>query len=813
MAVGTKDGLNNIVDWVDVGKGNKASLNVSRLVRGQEYYLSLVAVDNAGNRSAVVTSPAWQAEPLVNDFEVSGSNLNLNSSSYKIFRNSSGEKFISGGFTKYGVNNVGCEGRVTSAGVIDTQFYGSESYRFCSGNVKKAAVQTISSVDYTLVAGTLTQISGVKSAANFFRLKPNGELDSTFSQNIGTGFTGGAITDFAISSDNKIIVVGSFTVFNGASVGRIVRLNVDGTLDSTFAVGTGFDAVANSVTITPAGKVVVGGTFTKVNNVSVPRFIVMLNTNGSVDSTFSTNAGVGFDQVDAYATVSFVGLSSGGKILVGGRFTKYGATMGAICSVMLNTDGTLDTTYRSNIFAYMSCVSITKIWEITDSYIYTGSISTYNAISYNGILKVNKATGAADTTFRSNLNADIANHSVRGVFEDGGKIILVGGFNSVNGDTNYDHITRVSQSGIRDTTFGYTKANGFIGVVDGALLGSDGKYRIFGNLDHYGGTAAAGFLKLKADNTVDVNFASAVAMATTGMVNSVYYPSGTGRIFIRGYSPSLPGYKSVCVNETDGGACTSNAFENLLPDSIGRFSDESALVSEAHPTIDDLTISRRLNKQNVMSTSFDTNYDNLGIIDPNYLRRFSAINDKVLLTGEFIDVGSITIAGLFRLNGDGTADTAFNAKVGAGFSDDSGPVSTGAVYSNKMHDLFVAHNGGSGIKYNNDSVPTDLMFVKLNWSGEPDLNFMANASQYLKVIRVDGMTFLPDNRVLIWGDLLVNGQSRNLVRLENDGHVDLKFDSITQLKNSSIFDVSYDDDDNLLIAASGTISFKGQILG
>lgn len=87
MAVGTKDGLNNIVDWVDVGKGNKASLNVSRLVRGQEYYLSLVAVDNAGNRSAVVTSPAWQAEPLVNDFEVSGSNLNLNSSSYKIFRN------------------------------------------------------------------------------------------------------------------------------------------------------------------------------------------------------------------------------------------------------------------------------------------------------------------------------------------------------------------------------------------------------------------------------------------------------------------------------------------------------------------------------------------------------------------------------------------------------------------------------------------------------------------------------------------------------------------------------------------------------
>jgi hypothetical protein len=37
------------------------------------------------------------------------------------------------------------------------------------------------------------------------------------------------------------LVGGDFTSYNGTSVNRVIRLNTDGSVDNTFSIGTGFN--------------------------------------------------------------------------------------------------------------------------------------------------------------------------------------------------------------------------------------------------------------------------------------------------------------------------------------------------------------------------------------------------------------------------------------------------------------------------------------------------------------------------------------------------------------------------------------------
>lgn len=89
----------------------------------------------------------------------------------------------------------------------------------------------------------------------------------------------------------------------------------DGTLDTTFStnLGGGFNGNVWSVAAQTDGKVVVGGSFTAVNGVTSNR-IARLNADGTVDAAFSANLGTGPDN-----DVLSVAVQTDGKIvLVGG---------------------------------------------------------------------------------------------------------------------------------------------------------------------------------------------------------------------------------------------------------------------------------------------------------------------------------------------------------------------------------------------------------------------------------------------------------------------------------------------------------------
>jgi hypothetical protein len=60
----------------------------------------------------------------------------------------------------------------------------------------------------------------------------------------GTGFNG-PVYSLAVTSGGKVYASGRFTQYNGVSAVGIARLNANGTLDSTFSVGTGFAFFGN----------------------------------------------------------------------------------------------------------------------------------------------------------------------------------------------------------------------------------------------------------------------------------------------------------------------------------------------------------------------------------------------------------------------------------------------------------------------------------------------------------------------------------------------------------------------------------------
>jgi hypothetical protein len=84
-------------------------------------------------------------------------------------------------------------------------------------------------------------------------LKADGTLNPSFST--GNGFIGGSparadpisITALVPTSNRKLYVGGSLRTFNGANVQSLLRLNADGTLDSTFVTNVGYISGANVV--------------------------------------------------------------------------------------------------------------------------------------------------------------------------------------------------------------------------------------------------------------------------------------------------------------------------------------------------------------------------------------------------------------------------------------------------------------------------------------------------------------------------------------------------------------------------------------
>ena len=341
--------------------------------------------------------------------------------------------YIGGGFTQYPSGTTSNRlVRVNENGTRDTSFDIGSGF----GNNAVFSVTEDISTSQIYVGGSFTLFTGT-TINRFLRLNPDGSRDTSF--NIGTGFGGGTVYDSKIQSDGKILVFGYFTTFTGSSNPGIIRLNTDGSKDLTFSAGTGFSG-AGLVTngfIDNNNKIVCIGQFTGYNGTSYGR-IVRLNSDGSVDNTFS--AGTGFD------TFTYGGIHqlSNGQYMVFGDFASYNGTS-RLRAARLNYNGTLDTTYTP------STINNQVIGSALDSqnraYI-TGGFTSVSGVTTLGIARL-LSGGTYDTSYITGGGYNQAQGFLlpRVIIENSGSILWGGNFITYSGQTGINRILRTDTTG------------------------------------------------------------------------------------------------------------------------------------------------------------------------------------------------------------------------------------------------------------------------------------------------------------------------------------------------------------------------------
>jgi hypothetical protein len=106
---------------------------------------------------------------------------------------------------------------------------------------------------------------GVPVVGGITRLGADGTLDRSF--DVGSALSGTAGTMYTASvipdGSDRLYVAGSFKSFDGLAENNVIRLNPNGSVDTSFSGPADLDAVAYFAVAREGGGVLVSGDFTK----------------------------------------------------------------------------------------------------------------------------------------------------------------------------------------------------------------------------------------------------------------------------------------------------------------------------------------------------------------------------------------------------------------------------------------------------------------------------------------------------------------------------------------------------------------------
>ena len=575
-------------------------------------------------------------------------------------------------------------------------------------------------------------------------------------------------------------VGGGFTTYNGSASNRIIRLNSDGSIDTVFAMGNGFDGTVYS--LSPAtdgsGDVYVGGNFSSYNGTASSR-IILLNSDGSVDTAFAV--GSGFDNnVQSISPTN----DGSGDVYVGGNFSSYnGTTSNRI--IRLNSDGSVDTAFTSGFNSTVYSLSPTN--DGSGNVYVGGAFTTYNGSGSGStrIIRLN-SDGSVDTAFAigSGFNARV--RSISPATDGSGDVYVGGSFTTYNGSAS-NRIIRLNSDGSVDTAF--VVGSGFDNEVLSLSPAADGSGNVYagGYFTTYNGTGSNYIIRLNSDSSVDAGFA-----VGSGFDNEVLSLSpatdGSGDVYVGGLFTTYNGSASNRIirlnsdGSVDAGFAVGSGFDSDVQ-SLSTATDGSGdvYVGGSFTTYNGSASNRiiRLNSDGTVDTAFAVG-SGFGAFDE--IKSLSPTTDgsgDVYVGGGFTTYNGTNSNRIIRLNSDGTVDTAF--AVGDGFNND---VHSLSLATDGSGDVYV---GGIFTTYN---VTGSNYIIRLNSDGSVDAGFTVGSGFDNNVQSISPAT---DGS----GDVYVGGAfttyngtgSSRIIRLNSDGSVDSAF-AVGNGFNSTVFSLS-----------------------
>ena len=639
-----------------------------------------------------------------------------------------GKIIVGGGFVIVGGEIKSNLARLNADGTLDTSFHAE-----LDGTVRKIFLQSDGKI---LISGFFSEPNGF----NFARLNSDGSRDATFNSVQIVGI----VNSVAFQPDGKIIIGGNFSL--SSTLRRsLLRLNNDGTLDGTFNTNIAWTTFRTSnvrdVLLLPDGKILVGGMFYRVNDID--RFgLVRLNSDGSLDTTFP-------NQLSVDKIVFKLARQPDGKILVAGDFDMIqGIERRKIAR--LNADGTVDASFIPASLNFISSFFLQADGKILVNWFSNNPILPYLARlnadgSLDSTFNQNQSFGQAvvllpdgkiltvpSTTINNNLNF-IKIHRlnqdgsldntietfqakagiVRAILKQpDGKTLIGGGINSV-GTRYVQNIARLNQDGSIDNSF-----NGVIGTnlsvsVNTLALQPDGKILV--GLGFF--PEGKGVVRLNSDGSPDSSFNSGTIIASSfASVNSIALQSD-GKIYIGGdffYLHNGVQLASFVRLNSDGSLDTSFTLKPGNGSSVNKIivqPDGKILVAGSiRPGGNFRYAIERLNPNNTIDATFNNTLIISDTVDSPKVSSLALLPNGKILYGN---------SQIRRLNPNGSEDDTFSVLT--------------AVFPNftpkEISALTVQPNGkiligGSFISIANGSNSVNQRYAaRLNPDGAIDLSF------------------------------------------------------------------------------------------
>lgn len=413
-----------------------------------------------------------------------------------------GKIVIAGHFSEINgliANNIA---RLNSDGSFDLSF-GQRTG--CDGTVLSAALQTDGKV---IIGGEFSRYN-YQSSANLARLKKNGELDPSF--NVGKG-PNGKVNTIAILANDKILIGGSFTSYNGYSCSNIARLNKDGSFDAGFEK-TVADGAIRKIAIDRNGKIILAGDFKNVNGVS-KMAIVRLLANGKLDATFNATLVTGNE-----GRVNDFVISSRGQLYLAVVYNGYHGNPYEIGCIRLNRDGSTDTLFKIEERRFNE---IKTIAFNNDGKILVGGSGYYEGVTYPtpGIIAQLNTDGSLDTTFHYGALEKYLNNPVRTITVLENDRIIIGGDFTSGRNKPLDHFGLLNSDGSINADFIGSASNN---VYTTLLIGTE-KMIVGGAFSEYATTVRNSIARINVKESRYKMYASnfGFTQAYTAPVLSVY---------------------------------------------------------------------------------------------------------------------------------------------------------------------------------------------------------------------------------------------------------------------------------------------------
>ena len=321
-----------------------------------------------------------------------------------------------------------------------------------------------------------------------------GSLDTSFNPGAGVDES---VFSMAVQDDGKIVIGGDFVTVNNVSRSGIARLHNGGGVDEGFDPGLGADDLVSAVAI-QSNKVIIAGFFTTVDG-TARGSIARLNSDGSLDSGFDPGTG-------ADGPVLALAVQGDGKVLLGGLFTSVnGIPRGNIAR--LNGDGSVDSSFdpgtgvSGETFSIVNALALQPDGKV----ILGGTFTNVNGVSRSHVARLH-GNGSVDEAFSPAIGVTggglLAGINALALQSDG-NIVLGGDFTSVGGMAR-TNLARLAANGSLDVSF--TPGSGADSAVSSIAVQSNGKIVISGFFTHINGTVRNGIARLNSSGTLDTDF-------------------------------------------------------------------------------------------------------------------------------------------------------------------------------------------------------------------------------------------------------------------------------------------------------------------